>query len=128
MALVVAADDDRDIRALVTMMLEQAGHSVIPVADGPAAVAAVRRHRPDVVVVDGVMPGLDGVAVCRQLQADPDTADIPVVLVSGSLAASGGPIETPVPCVAAALTKPVRAGDLVAAVEEALHRTRSDPG
>jgi putative two-component system response regulator len=68
---------------LFQKLLTSEGHYVISVEDGTAALDAVRRHRPDVVLLDVGMPGIDGIEVCRQLKSDPLTRLTPVVLVTG---------------------------------------------
>jgi len=80
--LVLVADDEEDILALVTTILERSGHEVIPVRDGAEALAAVRERRPDLAVLDVAMPELDGLEVLRRLRADAETSGLPVVLLS----------------------------------------------
>lgn len=82
MATVLVADDDRDIRELVVFKLDQAGHQVMVAEDGPAALKAVSDQRPDLIVLDVMMPGMSGFDVCRELRARPDTADIPIILLT----------------------------------------------
>lgn len=83
MAVIVVAEDDPDLRELVTLILGQAGHEVVGVGQGDAALAACRERRPAVAVLDIAMPGdLDGLAVTRALRADPATADLPVLLLT----------------------------------------------
>ena len=80
---VLVADDTESIRALYRKLLATDGHEVIAVADGVAALEAVRESHPDVVLLDVTMPLLDGFEVCRRLKADPATRLTPVVLVTG---------------------------------------------
>jgi len=80
---VLVADDTESIRLLYRKLLATDGHEVIDVADGVAALAAVRESHPDVVLLDVKMPELDGLEVCRRLKADPATRLTPVVLVTG---------------------------------------------
>jgi two-component system response regulator MprA len=68
--LVVIADDDADIRALVSTRLQQAGYRTIEAADGLEALKSVIANRPDLLVLDVCMPGLDGKAVMRILAAE----------------------------------------------------------
>lgn len=80
---VVLIDDDPDLRKLVKLTLEfTAGWEVATAADGSEGIEAVRNARPDVAVVDIMMPGMDGYEVCRRLKQDPQTADIPVVFLT----------------------------------------------
>ena len=80
---VLVADDTESIRSLFERLLTADGHEVISAADGAAALDAVQRHRPDVIVLDVTMPFVDGLEVCRRLKSDPDTRLTPVVLVTG---------------------------------------------
>ena len=80
---VLVADDTESIRSLFERLLTADGHEVISAADGAAALEAVQRHRPDVIVLDVTMPFVDGLEVCRRLKSDPDTRLTPVVLVTG---------------------------------------------
>jgi len=80
---VVIIDDDADLRRLLQVTLEfTARWSVTAAADGAEGIALARRLVPDAVVVDLMMPGMDGYEVCRQLKADPVTAGIPVVFLT----------------------------------------------
>lgn len=86
MAVIVSADDDPDIREYVRRVLIRDGHQVLAVPDGVSALALIREQRPDMVVLDVDMPGMNGLEVCRTLRADPEFADLPVVIASGSIA------------------------------------------
>ncbi len=77
---ILVVDDDERLAASVRRSLEYAGYRVGVAVDGPAALDAVRRYRPAVVVLDVMLPGIDGYGVCRALRADPGTAD-PMVLM-----------------------------------------------
>lgn len=79
---VLIADDDAAQRNLLRVLAEKAGHHVIEAADGEQALKLAMSERPDVVLLDVMMPGLNGFEVCRQLKADPGTAPIPVLLVT----------------------------------------------
>jgi two-component system, OmpR family, response regulator MtrA len=80
--LILIADDDEDILALVKAVLERSGHEVVAVGDGAEALASVRRRRPDLAVLDITMPHVDGLEVLRRLRADAETTALPVVLLS----------------------------------------------
>jgi CheY-like chemotaxis protein len=85
---VLVVDDSAVVRELIAVNLELEGFVVETAEDGEAALEAVARHRPDVVTLDVVMPRLDGFETAERLRADPATADIPLVLVTGRAAAA----------------------------------------
>jgi DNA-binding response OmpR family regulator len=80
--LVLCADDDEDILALVGLRLERAGFEVVKVTDGEAAVAVARERRPAVAVLDVMMPKLTGVEVLVELRADGSLDGLKVILLS----------------------------------------------
>jgi DNA-binding response OmpR family regulator len=82
MATIVVADDDEDIRDLVVLKLRHGGHQVVAVEDGAAAVQACRTHRPQLAILDVMMPGTSGLDACRAIRADPDLAGLPVILLT----------------------------------------------
>ena len=85
MATIAAADDDLDVQTVVKRVLVRAGHEVSTYDDGAALVEEVRSHHPDVVITDNEMPVMTGLEVVQTLHDDPDTADIPIVIASGSV-------------------------------------------
>src|SRR5438477_504407 len=86
MALVLVVDDEPDIRELVRINLEQAGHRVVTAADGDEALASVRHEPPDALFLDVRMPGTDGWAVLDELKAGSrrDLSEIPVFMVTAA--------------------------------------------
>ena len=80
--IVVADDDDDDIRGLVRFTLERRGHTVVEARDGVEAIARIGDFQPRLVVLDVMMPKLNGFEAFKQLQQDPTTRDIPVVFLS----------------------------------------------
>ncbi len=80
--LVLAADDDPLIRELIQFRLERSGYEVVTVEDGEAALAAAFERRPALVILDVMMPKLDGYEVTRRLRADERTAKLPVILLT----------------------------------------------
>ena len=79
---VLFADDDPGMRAIVSINLEAEGFEVTVVEDGDRALQEVERLRPDLIVLDVMMPGQDGFTVLQALKARPETATIPVVLLT----------------------------------------------
>jgi two-component system alkaline phosphatase synthesis response regulator PhoP len=84
-ALVLVVDDQRDILGLIKLRIEQAGYEVITASDGERALELVRSLRPTLVVLDVMLPVIDGREVTRRIRADARTAGIPVLLVSASV-------------------------------------------
>jgi CheY-like chemotaxis protein len=81
-ARVLVVDDDPVILRLLQLNLELEGHEVLTAVDGHDALDQVAKLDPDLVLLDVMMPHLDGFEVCEQLRADPATADVPVVFLS----------------------------------------------
>lgn len=77
------ADDDADYRARLRHHLEPAGYEVMTAADGLEALSQVQAERPDLVLLDALMPRMDGFDVLARLKSDPATAAIPVVMFTG---------------------------------------------
>jgi DNA-binding response OmpR family regulator len=80
--LVLVADDDADIRQLVTFRLERAGYDVVGAADGEEALQLALERRPDLAVLDVMMPKLTGYDVTQRLRAEAETRNIPVILLT----------------------------------------------
>ena len=79
----LVADDTDSIRSLFQKLLTADGHEVITAEDGLEALETVAEQRPDVILLDVGMPGLDGIEVCRRLKNNPATHLTPIVLVTG---------------------------------------------
>ncbi len=81
-ARVLVADDEPAVTEVMGMALDAAGYHVLTAHDGVEALELVRRERPDVALLDVMMPRMDGREVCRRIKGDPELANTPVVLVS----------------------------------------------
>lgn len=80
---ILLAEDDRDMRLIARLALRKAGLDVVAVDDGAAVLREVEAERPDAIVLDWMMPGIDGPEVCARLKANPDWASIPVIFLTG---------------------------------------------
>jgi DNA-binding response OmpR family regulator len=80
--VVLAADDDEDILELVAFRLERSGYTVLRAKDGEEALALALAERPDLAVLDVVMPKLDGFELTRCLRAEPATSRMPIILLT----------------------------------------------
>jgi CheY-like chemotaxis protein len=122
MATILVVDDRREHRKATRQVLERAGHRVIETDGGQAALDRARIERPDLVLSDVLMPGMDGFTLCRRAQEDADLRHVPFVFMSGTFsdpryeqcAAELGAV--------AVLPKPLDAISLRSAVDRALLR------
>ena len=85
---VVLAEDDVDIRDLVQIVLEGLDLTVTAVGNGAEALAECRRLKPKLLLLDITMPIMNGLEVCREVRADPDLEDLPVILMTARAQAS----------------------------------------
>lgn len=120
-ATVVLAEDDPKQAELIRLYLAGEGHALTIVQDGHAAVEAVRRVQPDLLVLDGMLPGLDGLDVCRVLRQE---SDLPVLMLTARCeeedllrALDGGADDY--------MTKPFNPRELAVRVRALLRRARS---
>ena len=80
--LILVVEDEESIRELIGLNLQAAGYTVELVADGTQALTKVKAVRPDLILLDWMLPGLDGLDVLRHLKADPQMATIPVMMLT----------------------------------------------
>ena len=80
--LVLVIDDEKDLLELVRYNLEKEGYQVKTAEDGEAGLEAAVREMPDIVIVDLMLPGIDGLDVCRRLRADPRMARTPIIMLT----------------------------------------------
>lgn len=118
---ILVVDDEEDIVELIGYNLKKEGFNVLTAADGVQGVAKTRQYRPDAIVLDIMMPEMDGFEACRALRADPDTATIPVIF----LTAKSGEIDEILGLELGAddyIQKPISPRLLVARVKSQLRR------
>jgi two-component system, OmpR family, alkaline phosphatase synthesis response regulator PhoP len=125
---ILVVEDEPDIRGLIVHHLSRDGFRCQTAGSGADALAHVRKTRPDLVVLDLMLPGLDGLEVCRRLRADPTTAGLPIIM----LTAKADEVDRVVGLELGAddyLAKPFSPKELVARVRAVLRRARpADPG
>jgi two-component system response regulator MtrA len=119
--VVLAADDDEDILALVAFRLERSGYTVIQARDGQEALELALAEKPDLAVLDVMMPGVSGLDAIKQIRSDPDLADLPVILLTAR--AQESDVETGFDSGADDyITKPFSPRELASRVEALLSR------
>jgi two-component system phosphate regulon response regulator PhoB len=81
-ATILVVDDEEDIRELVALNLDREGYTVLTCETGEQALALARAKEPDLVLLDLMLPGIDGLEVCKRLKADPSRQHVPVVMLT----------------------------------------------
>jgi DNA-binding response OmpR family regulator len=82
MSEILVVDDDRDVAQSIELALRRRGFRVTMANSGVEALKTMRRYRPDLVILDVLMPGMGGIEVCRRLRADANTADLPIIFLT----------------------------------------------
>ncbi len=80
--LILAVDDEIDVTDLVAFHLTRAGCTVLTACNGREALLSIHNHRPDLIILDLMLPDIDGFGVCEILRRDPSTATIPIVILT----------------------------------------------
>ena len=121
MAHILIVDDDAYIAKLLSVRLERSGHSTIWASDGNQGIARARAHAPDLILLDVMLPGMDGFAVLKHLKQNPSTRPIPVMMLTAQT--DGNSVHKGIDCGAEAyLTKPFDFLDLIQRMERCLTR------
>ena len=119
---ILVIDDEKDLIELVRYNLEKEGFDVIAATDGQSGLDVVRKHRPDLVVLDLMMPGLDGIQVCQQLRADPRAGRIPVIMLTAKATEADRIVGLELGA-DDYITKPFSPREVVARIKAVLRRT-----
>ena len=82
MAKILVAEDEKQIADMVSFKLTNAGHKVVRASDGEQVVGLATRELPDLILLDVMMPGLNGFEVLRRLKGDPTLRNVPVIMVT----------------------------------------------
>jgi DNA-binding response OmpR family regulator len=124
---IVIVEDETDILELARFNLEREGFRVLPANDGEAGLAIIREETPDLVILDLMLPGLDGIEICRLLKAHPATEPIPIVMVTAKTDESDVVLGLSVGA-DDYVTKPFSSKELVARVRAVLRRVGARAG
>jgi DNA-binding response OmpR family regulator len=118
-ATILVVDDDKEIVTMIALCLKKDGYRVLPAYDGQQAVELARQCQPDLIVLDLMLPQIDGLEVCRILRAE---SQVPIIMLSGRSADKDklagldlGADDY--------VTKPFRLGELIARIRAVLRRT-----
>jgi two-component system cell cycle response regulator DivK len=117
--LILVVEDQEDNRRIMRDLLSSAGYEVIEAVTGEDGVTAAEMHRPDLILMDIQLPGLDGYEATRQIKANPDLEHIPIIVVT-SYALSGDDVKAFEAGCNAYVSKPFSPRELLAKVREYL--------
>ncbi|HOW89797.1 MAG TPA: response regulator [Elusimicrobiales bacterium] len=119
---ILLVDDDPEISSLVQYTLESMGHQTQVCSNGREVLEALQAQKPDLLVLDVMLPGIDGYSLANQITEDPATKNMPIIVLS-ALEPSRSMFQK-FPQVAAFLTKPFNTDDLTEAVKAALAKPK----
>jgi DNA-binding response OmpR family regulator len=120
---ILVVEDDRDIADLIVHYLSHAGHDAQVLTNGTEAIATARRAQPDVLILDRMLPGLDGLEICRAMRSDPATAGVPIIMLTARAEESDRIVGLELGA-DDYVTKPFSPKELVARVNALLRRTK----
>lgn len=113
---ILIVEDEESLLKLESILLSTRGYQVTGVKDGLAALMEIERENPDLVLLDIMMPGIDGFEVCRRIKDNPDTAGIPVVMLTAKKSTAdqnrGAEVGAD-----AYVTKPFKSGRIIEIIE-----------
>jgi two-component system chemotaxis response regulator CheY len=113
---ILIVEDDPNLRIVIRMVLERAGYEIAEARHGAEALESIVVEMPDLVIADMTMPVMNGVELIDRIHANPPTASLPVILLSGLK------VDSAVSrLVSAVVLKPFEPADLLASIEHALH-------
>ena len=117
---IIYFEDDKDMVELVRIILGREGYQVEGIAEGQAGIKAVQQNSPDVILLDLMLPDMDGWEIFRQLKHDELTADIPVIVITAKAQSIDKVLGLEIAKVDDYISKPFRPNELVNRVEEVL--------
>jgi DNA-binding response OmpR family regulator len=119
---ILVVDDEQDIVDLICINLKREGHEVVAAYTGEDALKLVKEKLPDLMILDLLLPGIQGLDVCRQLRSTPGTADIPILILSAKAAETDRILGFEMGA-DDYLTKPFSVAELISRVRVALRRS-----
>jgi len=126
MSKILIVDDEQDIVELISYNLEKEGFSIIKAYDGISVFNVIAMKKPDLLILDLMLPGMNGLDICKKIRANPATADLPIIM----LTAKGDELDKIIGLEIGAddyITKPFSVKELVARVRTILRRSQDKP-
>jgi phosphate regulon transcriptional regulator PhoB len=123
---VLVIDDEKDLIELVSYNLRKEGFEIASAPDGESGLAEAKRELPDIVIVDLMLPGIDGLEVCRRLRSEKRTSHIPIIMLTAKSSESDRIVGLELGA-DDYVTKPFSPRELAARVKAVLRRTSTEP-
>lgn len=118
---ILIVEDEESLLKLESILISSRGYDVTGVMDGKAALIEVKRKKPDLVLLDVMLPELDGFEVCRRIKEDSETSDIPVIILTAKKTAQDHLRGQQCGC-DAYITKPFKSSRVLEAINEILEK------
>ena len=122
---IVYVEDETEMIELTRIVLEREGFEMLGAVGGAEGIEAIKREKPDLVLLDLMMPDVDGWEVYRQMKADKELADIPVIIITARTQSIDKVLGLKVAKVADYITKPFGPNDLIESIKQVLAKTDS---
>jgi two-component system response regulator VicR len=122
---IVYVEDETEMIELTRIVLEREGFEMLGAVGGAEGIEAIKREKPDLVLLDLMMPDVDGWEVYRQMKADKELADIPVIIITARTQSIDKVLGLKVAKVADYITKPFGPNDLIESIKRVLAKTDS---
>jgi two-component system alkaline phosphatase synthesis response regulator PhoP len=119
---ILTIEDESDIASLIKLYLEKEGYRVTHISDGAKGFAEIQRNKPDLLILDLMLPGMDGLEVCKKVRSRPETTSLPILM----LTAKGDEVDKVLGLELGAddyMTKPFSPREMVARVKSLLRRS-----
>ena len=123
---ILVVDDEKDLTALVSLHMKMAGYEVLSASNGEKALVVARQEKPDLIILDLMLPKIDGWEVCRRLRQDPEIKNVPVIMLTAR-AETEDKLKGFEAGADDYVTKPFSPRELVARVKRVLARAEAEP-
>ena len=117
---ILIIEDETDLLSLLTFRLTKAGYTVIGAGDGKQGIYRFKKHRPDLLILDLVLPGISGLDILRHIKKDKNTALIPVIILTAQFIDTGLEQELLDYPLVRIIRKPYESGNLISNISECL--------
>jgi two-component system, OmpR family, alkaline phosphatase synthesis response regulator PhoP len=123
MSKILIVDDEQDIAALVSYNLEREGYTTVKAFDGGSVPRIIQKQKPDLIILDLMLPGMNGLDICKAIRANPETAHLPIIMLTARVEETDKILGLELGA-DDYMTKPFSVKELIARVRTLLRRVR----